>query len=441
MSKLRKLKEDREALFNENEELFTTCRNEAAEGEEERDFTPDEQKAFDQRNARIEELDRLIEEEEKKEDARKRIVESKFTQKRSKPSPEARLQKDFSILRAIKLHADGKPLDGAEAEVQKEAEAEAKRLGIAIQGIGLPSSMMKVESRDLESSTAATAANLIGTDIGGFTAALRPRLKTIALGATRMSGLSGNLNLPIGDALASATWEGENDAAAETTPSTGKLELRPNRLAAFTDISRQLMIQSSIDVEAWVRAELSDAIARAVDAAALNGNGGNIDGILGTANIGSVTVGGSGNNISYADIVELETEIAAENADVLDMAYLTTPGVKGFLKTLALSANNAGFVWQGNEMNGYRAEVSTQVPSNLGSGTDEHAIIFGNWKDLIIANWGMVDILVNPYTRAKEALVELVVNSYWDAQVKRPESFAAAKDIDVEPAVQGGSQT
>ena len=115
------------------------------------------------------------------------------------------------------------------------------------------------------------------------------------------------------------------------------------------------------------------------------------------------------------------------------MGYLTTPGARGFLKNLALGANNAGFVWNGNgsELNGYRADVSTQVPSNLvkgSSGAVCHGIIFANWADLIIANWGMVDIIVNPYTKSKEGLVELVVNSFWDVGVKHAGSFSAMQD-------------
>ena len=98
-----------------------------------------------------------------------------------------------------------------------------------------------------------------------------------------------------------------------------------------------------------------------------------------------------------------------------------------------MAANNSGFIWDGrnSNINGYRAEVSTQVPSTLTKGSTSgtcHAIIMGNFADLVIANWGMVDILVNPYTKAKEGLVELVVNSYWDIGVKHASSFAAIKD-------------
>ena len=60
-----------------------------------------------------------------------------------------------------------------------------------------------------------------------------------ALGATMLTGLVGNLDLPRGNADASATWEGENDANAETSPTFDKISLSPNRLGAFTDISKQ----------------------------------------------------------------------------------------------------------------------------------------------------------------------------------------------------------
>ena len=127
----------------------------------------------------------------------------------------------------------------------------------------------------------------------------------------------------------------------------------------------------------------------------------------------------------------LKTEVATDNADMGRLNYLTTPGIRGLLKGTAKDAGSGQFVWgESSTLNGYNAAVSTQVPSNLtkGSGTSLHAIIFGNWEELIIAQWGGYDLVVDPYTSSKNALVTLVANSWWDIALRHAESFAAMKD-------------
>jgi HK97 family phage major capsid protein len=246
---------------------------------------------------------------------------------------------------------------------------------------------------------------------------------------------TGNLDIPRNDADAAAVWEGENDANAETSPTFDRIQLSPNRLGAFTDISKQVMVQSSIDMENFIRRRLNFAIAKALDYAALNGSGsGNQPlGILGTSGIGSVVGGTNGATPDWADIVDLESALTTDNADLGRLGYLTTPGVRGYLKKTLLDAGSGQFIWPQNatEINGYNVGTSTQVPSDLTKGSATaicHAIIFGNWEDLIIAQWGGLDIVVDPYSGSKNALVTLVVNSWWDTAVRHPESFAAMKD-------------
>ena len=427
--------EELEGNVNRQNELLA-IRSGKAVGISKRELNDDESTEFDLLEEEITSLKTKIDRQTKFDESAKRNAGVHFSNVEQKESKDlTRAKSEYSLVRAIGLRANGKQLDGVEAEMQQEAEREAKDRGVSLEGVSLPSFMMDLQKRDLTVGTAATAGNLVQTDLGAVVPALRPRLKVAEMGATILSGLVGNLDLPIGNALASAAWEGENDTTAETTPSTTLLSLRPNRLAAFTDISKQLLSQSSTSVEAWVRAELSNAIARAVDAAAINGSGSSNQptGILNTAGIGDVAMGTNGGVPTNAALIALETAIAIDNADVENMGYLLTPGVRGVLKNIALGANNAGFIWDGrnSNINGYGAEVSTQVPSTLTKGSTSgtcHAIIMGNFADLVIANWGMVDILVNPYTKAKEGLVELVVNSYWDIGVKHASSFAAIKD-------------
>ena len=189
-----------------------------------------------------------------------------------------------------------------------------------------------------------------------------------------------------------------------------------------------------MDVEKFVQNDLLMAVMLAVDLAAINGpgSGGAPTGILNTSGIGTVSGGTNGAAPTWANIVGLEKEVAVDNADVGKLAYLTNPKVRGKLKTTETASGSGQFVWpvNGSELNGYTAGVSTQVPSNLtkGTGTDLSAILFGNFTDLLIGQWGGLDIIVDPYTRANEGQIKIVTNSFWDVLLRHPESFAAMVD-------------
>jgi len=368
--------------------------------------------------------------------------------KQERKAPEDKAAERYSILRAIRLTASGKPLDGIEAEMSQEAEHEFKRAGITPSGNLFVPAMLTKRGKEMRDMTAGT------TTAGGYTVPnlmqdvipfLDPRLAVIQAGATLLTGLTGNLDFPRNDAAATAVWEGENDANAETSPTFDRIQMSPNRLGAFTDISKQLMVQSSIDVENFVRNRLNEAVNRALDYALINGDGSTIPitGILNTSGIGSVAIGATGGAPTWAHIVGLETEVAIDNADFGSLAYLTTPGIRGKLKTTEKASSTGQFVWNDgtapvsgprvDSLNGYRAFVSTQVPSNLtkSTGSNLHAIIFGNYAELMVGQWAGLDIVIDPYSGAKNALVTIVVNSWWDAAVRHAASFSAIKDASI----------
>lgn len=370
------------------------------------------------------------------------------TVQRAKParkSPEAQVTERYSFMRAISMAASGKQLDGIEGEMAQEAEKEFRASGITPTGnLFIPSMLTKrgMERRDMSAGTTTAGGYTVPTMTESVIPFLDPRLAVIQAGATLLTGLTGNLDFPRNDAAATAVWEGENDANAETSPTFDRIQMSPNRLGAFTDISKQLMVQSSIDVENFVRNRLNEAVNRALDYALINGDGSTIPitGILNTSGIGSVAIGATGGVPTWAHIVGLETEVAIDNADFGQLAYLTTPGIRGKLKTTEKASNTAQFVWQDgpapanglrvDALNGYRAFVSTQVPSNLtkSTGSNLHAIIFGNFSELMVGQWAGLDVVVDPYSSSKNALVTIVVNSWWDAALRHAASFSAIKD-------------
>ena len=390
---------------------------------EQRDFNESEKGEFDTLTRDVNALTGQIQAEQAKDEARAKIAMAKMNT--AKKSEDVKVAQKFSFIRALDQLSRGvnpDNLTGAEGEMHQEGLREARNAGRSIMGFAMPAMMMRAQS----AGTAATAGNLIATELDStIIPALRPRTVMAQLGAMQMSGLIGNLDLPAGDGISTAVWETETDAADNTDPSTRLVSLRPNRLAAKTTLSKQLLIQSSFDAEAWVRSELENAVARAVDSAAIQGNGGAIHGILGTSGVSDITFGGA---VTRAKLVNLITKIAVENADVANLNFLMNPIIKGELMNLETDSGSGLFVMDNlNSLLGYNVAVSTLVPTNISS--TKTAVIFGNFADLILANFGGVDITVDPYTLADNAQVKVVINSFWDVKLKQPKSFAFGNDI------------
>ncbi len=431
MKTSQELKVEKRALFEASQKIMATV--EKREGQK---FTEDEQKIFDENEKRMDAIDADIARAEKHE---KRLAEmagqNHKEEQKAKENREAK--KGYNLLKAIRSQLPNQVLDGKELEMHQEAKKEARAFGQEIEGVGIPAIILAGEKRAL-TATGGTAGDqggiLVPTLLGGFIGPLKAKMVLHQLGAQFLTGLSGNFDMPTGTA-AVATWEGETDVNAETSPTFSKKSFGPNRLGAFVDFAKQLLFQESTDAQSFAQNEILDAIALAVEAAAINGAGtGNVpEGILNTTGIKSVVGGTNGAAPTLAHIIDLETKISIANANVGNLGYLTNPAVRGKLKQTAKDSGSGLFVYgEGkNPLNGYNTAITTQVPSNLTKGTATaicSAIIFGNFKDLLIGQWGGMDILADPYTQATKATVRLVVNSWWDVLVRRAESFAAMKD-------------
>ena len=185
------------------------------------------------------------------------------------------------------------------------------------------------------------------------------------------------------------------------------------------------MTQASFSVEAWIRGELSNAIARAVDSAAIVGNGGGIDGILATTGVNEVTFGGA---VTRDKLIDLMTSIALDDYNSETMAFLVNPILKGEMMQTKLDAGSGQFLMDNaNNLFGYPVAVSTLVPTNINS--TKTAAIFGDFSNVVLANWGGVEIILDPYVRAEYGQVRIIINSYWDVKLKQPKAFAFGDDI------------
>ena len=332
--------------------------------------------------------------------------------------------KKFSLVRAI--HALANPTDRRAQEAAafefECSEAASAEFGRAAQGIMLPTDVMRTWKRDLNS---ADEADLFGEDYRGqdFIDVLRNASSVMQAGARTLNGLSGDVRIPKKTAAASASWiASEGGAASESEMTVGNIAMTPKTLGAFTDVTRQLMIQSSMDVEALIRDDLATAIALAIDLAGLEGSGssGQPTGILNTSGINSVANFAAANP-TFAEVVTLETALAEDNALMGNLAYILPASMYGALKTTEKASGTAQFVVEpGGTINGYRSIVSNQgTAGNL---------YFGNFSDLLVGFFGGLDLVVDPYTASTTGTVRVVALQSMDVAVRHAVSFAVGND-------------
>lgn len=344
--------------------------------------------------------------------------------------------KRYSVTRAINALVEfskGNVKAWEEAGFERECHSELeKRIGPAANGgIYVPYEIQKRPAndgqRDLSAGTASAGGYLVATDnmAGSFIDLLRARARVAQLGAIMLPGLKGNVTIPKLSAAGTAYWlSTEATAITESQQTFGQLALTPKNVGAYTELSRQLLMQSNPSADMLVMNDLSKVIALAIDAAALNGSGasGQPLGVIGTAGIGAVT----GTSLNWAGIVDFETDVSTANADVDTMAYLTTPAVRGLLKAREKTGSTVGnFVWGGQTgektLNGYRAEVSTQVPSAN--------MLFGDWSQIVIAEWGVLELALNPYANFPAGIVGIRAFQTCDVGVRQAGAFSLATTI------------
>lgn len=300
-----------------------------------------------------------------------------------------------------------------------------------------------VAYRDLVAGTANAGGNLVATELLGssFIDLLRNAMVLDALGVTWLRDLNGNIAIPSQTGAATGYWVAENGAPTESQQTIGQVTMTPKTVGAFTDYSRRLLLQSSLDVEAFVRADLAAIVGLTIQLAAINGSGASNQptGLLNTSGIGSVAGGTNGLAPTYAHMVDLETAVADANADFGRLAYLTNTKVRGKLrKTEEFATTNGKPVWTSaagrpgvGEVLGYEALTTNSVPSNLDKGTSTgvcSAIMFGNWADLMIGMWGGLDVMLDPYTGATAGTKRVIALQDVDVAVRRVASFSAMKD-------------
>lgn len=344
--------------------------------------------------------------------------------------------KQYSLMRALNALANPGDTSAQKAAAfeREVSEATAQKLGKQARGFMVP---FEVQQRDLVAGTPTAGGNTIATELlaGSFIDLLRNAMVVMGMGTRMMTGLVGNIAIPKMTGAATAYWVAENTAPTESQQTIGQVTMTPKTVGAFTDISRRLLLQSSISVEQMVQQDLATVLGLAIQQAAINGTGASNQpsGIL-TLVTPSVIGGTNGLAPTLSHVIGLETNVSTANADVGTLAYLTNARVRGRLKsTEKFSAGTGAPVWAegATPLNGYRAAVTNAVPSNLTKGTSSgvcSAIIFGNFADLMIGMWGGLDLTVDPYSGSTAGTVRIVALQDVDVAIRNVESFATMVD-------------
>lgn len=350
----------------------------------------------------------------------------------------AREAKRFSLFRLARARIPGASRADVEAAAfELEAcAAQAKRVGRDPQGVFLPNEVafgrrsadgtrtggIVRGQRDLDKAT--EGADLVQTDVAGNVIELLRNKTTATSLSTILTGLKGNVKLPRLSGGASGAFVTEGNSS-EQTQTLDSIDLDPKSATAFTDITRKLLIQSSPDVEALVRDDLNRAIGLTIDNALLNGSGigANPLGLFEYPGIGSVTAAGT---LSWAETVELWSDVAGANADMGNLAFITSSRIAAVLLTTVKVGTFPVFIMSDDfKILGFPVYVSNQVPSAGGAGK----IAFGNWSDAVVGLWDALDVLFDPFTLGHEAKVRIRVIMEADVDFRHVGSFSVVEDI------------
>ena len=321
---------------------------------------------------------------------------------------EVRKMEKFSLLKAIRAIANNQTLDERSQEVVNTGIEEMRKSGQSYSGqIILP-----VEERAaIVAGTATNGKEVVAEDKLNILAPLRDKLVLAAAGANFMTGLVGNVSIPTYSG-ANVGWGAETAAASDGAGTFGEVELSPKRLTAYIDISKQFLIQDSASAEALIRKDIVDAISNKLESTILGNVAGSATQPAGLLH--GVTADNA--DVTFADILNMEKTLEKKNV-YGDIKFIVSPDAKYILRNTAVGGTKSDFkmIMSDGEIDG--------IPTLCTNAVASKGIILGNFNDLVIGQWGGIDLTVDPYTQAANGKIRLVVNAYFDAKAQRADSF------------------
>lgn len=327
----------------------------------------------------------------------------------------AREAAQYSIVRAIRAAASG---NWKNAGLEHEAHvAVADKLGREARGFFIP---QDVQVRAMNTQTMAAGGAMVATELHSeaFIDILRANSVIMGLGGTMLTGLVGDVDIPRLTGAETFYWIDEDEDGTDSELTAGVLKLSPKTVAGAVPMTRRLLQQTSGSVDAMIQASLAKGSALAIDLAILQGSGDKRPkGIVNTDGVNTQSISSAGAP-TWAEIVGFETQVSTENALDGDLAYVTTPGVAGTMKTTKKDAGSGIFLMEGGQVNGYDVRTTSQLAANT--------IVFGNFSDVVIGEWGVLDVTIDEST--KSASGGLVVRTFQDVDAGTRQAASFCKN-------------
>ena len=399
MKKLNSLeiRDAREQLKKRALSIIDTCKQEV------RDMTEDEESELEDLKAQIKEKDEELKELQKRLETLSLDEEGEDIPENKNNTNNRNMNSSFSLVKAIRNIANNQPLDDVTMAVIKAGQEEARKAGVNAQGqIQLPT-----EER-AAITVAGEGEDVVATDLFDIMTPLRAKNVLVGAGAKFLGNLVGNVQVPV-MTKSNVTWEGETDSASDGAGTFSHVTLSPKRLTAYIDLSKQLIAQDSIGVEAAVRNDLVAAVNSKLEETILGADAGTTTkpaGIFNTITPESVS--------DFSDICDLEADVEDANVNG-ECVYIMSNKAKSAMRSMIKGTNGTGMVFEGGEVDGTKSFNTSNVSGKK--------YVYGDFSNLAIGSWGGVDLTVDPYTLAKDGKIRIVVNMYVDAQVLREEAF------------------
>lgn len=408
--KLADIKERRAILVGEMRSILSTAET------QKRALSADEQAKFDTLKQQVTDLEAQEARAQFLDDQERRMLgQAAGAEHRETADLEGRI----SVLRILQAQIEGRALSGAELEYAQETE---RRTGRKAEGVFVP---MSAFERRVNTTT--TGNDLVATDhrADQYISPLRNALLARQLGVRVLSGLRGNVTIPKHGSALTVGWVAENGNLGDSDMSFDPVTLAPKHAGGLTEMSRQLIQQSSPDIEQLVRDDLSYALAKAIDSALILGGGTNEPvGVLSTTGIQTANLA----TLSWANVLGMLEKAELENAGVVN--WLTHAKVKTRLASTLKDADLPGYLLENGKMADLPLYSTNQVPKKTGT-PDTGRLILGDWSQVMLGIWSEVDILVNPFDSTAYARggVKVRAMATVDAAVRHPKAFVVAEDI------------
>lgn len=316
---------------------------------------------------------------------------------------------EFRLLKAINDVANNRNLDEIALEVSKRGAEEMRKSGLSFGGqIQLP-----VAEPRSAITVASEGSDVVATEVYNILEPLRAKNVLVQAGAKFMTGLTGDVQVPVMGG-SNVTWESETTAAKDGAATFTGVKLQPKRLTAYVDVSKQFLAQESVDAENMLRADIVNAINSKLEATILGSAQGSTTQPQGLFYSSSALT----KITDFAGITKLESGV--EDANVMgDCVYIMSNKAKAGLRVMPKGAKSTENVLEAGQVDGTLVLNTSNVPDTN--------LAFGDFSNLAIGQWGATDLTVDPYTKAAEGMVRIVVNAYFDAKVLREGAIAVAK--------------